>query len=123
MRFHIDEAIEALPKEEDEVRSALPADLEATIENVRERWKARGRRADGVGLGVSSLALAAKLPRTAGQGRPDDAELEAWDAAFKIENPRACGPDSCLDEIRKAGRMTVCPRTIPNLNPDADCDR
>jgi hypothetical protein len=48
MLFHIDEAIDTLPKDEEEVRSALPAEYRATIERVRRRWKEQDQRAGGI---------------------------------------------------------------------------
>jgi hypothetical protein len=42
--WHINEAINALPVDEDEVRTAPRAELKATIGRVRERWKEADRR-------------------------------------------------------------------------------
>ena len=48
MLFHIDKAIDALRKDEEEVRSALPAKKKATLEQVRRRWDRRDSIAAGL---------------------------------------------------------------------------
>jgi hypothetical protein len=58
MLFHIDEAIDALPNDEKEVRSAPPRERQATIERVRKRWKELDKRVACVGPEGLSLVPA-----------------------------------------------------------------
>jgi hypothetical protein len=109
MLFRIDEAIDALPKDEEEVRSALPAKMKATIEQIRSRWKALDElQAVLIPAGFSRVAeypdqsmspvVAADIPaivavedapiyRTGMQGRPSSSSL----IAAQLERRREAG--------------------------------
>jgi hypothetical protein len=108
MIFHIDEAIDALPRDEAEVRSALPAELKG--EKVRRRWKDADKLAEGHGPDVFPLALAAKAPRPA-----DEAEREAWLAVWLSENPQATDAEAYLAAEGKFGGKGVSERRIAAL--------
>jgi hypothetical protein len=86
MLFHIDEAIDALPKDEEEVRSALPAELKATIERVRRRWKECDKRAAGMSIIEQTPGLDGLPQAPAGvDAQPAEAQTSARQPAYSPE--------------------------------------
>ena len=82
--WHIDEAIDALPIDEDEVRTAPPGELKARIQRVRKRWK----EADGL---IATLGAPSKRPVAKDLGpshNPSD-EMKAWYAVWQSDHPQA----------------------------------
>jgi hypothetical protein len=73
MLFYIDEAIDALPKDEEEVRSALPAKSKATVERVRKRWTELDKRA----LGLRPEDLDSNIPENVTEKSPGGMESQA----------------------------------------------
>jgi hypothetical protein len=101
MLFYIVEAIDALPNDEKEVRSAPPREKQATIERVRKRWKETDKRVACVGPEEFSWQLADGDPQRAGVARHvvHQSDFRSEDGPQSATSPPSTADDS-LKTIR-----------------------
>jgi hypothetical protein len=112
MLFHIDEAIAALPKDEEEVRSALPAKSRATLERVRRRWGERDLRSAGISIMEQTQGLDGLLRAPAG-GDAHPAETK------REKTPRALTADA-LVSLQGKGVDIRSPASVAALHKLAE---